>query len=235
MSELDNGYPHASGGGTEGAPGDVGPLPFFPAPQGPTSGPHPAMPLSAPIPPAPPPAAPGQPQPAGRHTQTADQQQPPPLIPSQGPAPAAEPPPGSPMARSAVVKGRIKVEDEVVEKIAALAALEVQGIAGLGVTVDGAGEPPRGPIPAGQRRGGQGVQAKVQENEVSLDVTVVVEYGSIVMEVAKAVKSNVARVTSRMLGMRVTSVNITVHDVHIPGERGAAAALARGQAAAETA
>jgi uncharacterized alkaline shock family protein YloU len=62
----------------------------------------------------------------------------------------------------------------------------------------------------------------------------VVEYGSIVMEVAKAVKSNVARVTSRMLGMRVTSVNITVHDVHIPGDRAAAAAAARRQPPPET-
>jgi uncharacterized alkaline shock family protein YloU len=117
-----------------------------------------------------------------------------------------------------VVKGRIKVEDEVVEKIAALAALEVEGIAGLGGDIERVMESVRSRIGVGQRRGDQGVKAKIQDNEVSLDVTVVVEYGSIVMEVAKAVKSNVARVTSRMLGMRVTSVNITVDDVHIPGE-----------------
>lgn len=226
MSELDNGYPPTNSGGTEGA-GEVGPLPFFPAPPGPATGPRPAMPLSAPIPPAP---AAGQ-TPPGRHTQTAEQQATA-AIPSQGPAPAADPampppqsaPPAEPASRGAVVKGRIKVEDEVIEKIAALAALEVQGIAGLGVDMQGAIESTRGRAPAGQRRGDQGVQAKVQDNEVSLDVTVVVEYGSIVMEVAKAVKSNVARVTSRMLGMRVTSVNITVHDVHIPDQSGSGAA-----------
>jgi uncharacterized alkaline shock family protein YloU len=133
-----------------------------------------------------------------------------------------------------VVKGRIKVEDEVVEKIAALAALEVRGIADLG------GDAPDRPVeddrtgPA-RHRHPQGVKAKVQDNEVSLDVTVVVEYGSIVMEVAKAVKSNVARITSRMLGMRVTSVNITVADVHIPDEDGGGAHLAARTATAKPA
>lgn len=76
----------------------------------------------------------------------------------------------------------------------------------------------RSRIGAGHQRGGQGVKARVKDSEVSLDVTIVVEYGSVVMEVARTVKNNVARVVSVMLGMRVTEVNVTVDDVRLPGE-----------------
>jgi uncharacterized alkaline shock family protein YloU len=117
-----------------------------------------------------------------------------------------------------VVKGRIKIEDEVVEKIAALAALDVPGVAALGGDVARAIESVRSRIGAGHQRGGQGVKARVKDSEVSLDVTIVVEYGSVVMEVARTVKNNVARVVSVMLGMRVTEVNVTVDDVRLPGE-----------------
>ncbi|MCW2905098.1 MAG: hypothetical protein JWO67_7363 [Streptosporangiaceae bacterium] len=220
MSELDSGYPPKNGGGPD--PMETGPVPFFPGAPSPAPGAPQGIPLSAPVA-APAPAPAGQP-PAGRHSQATGEHPLSAAIPAQGPPLADEravPPPGEPppaTGSTPVVKGRIKVQDEVVEKIAALAALEVRGIASLGGDTERAIESVRNRIGVGQRRGDQGVTAKIQDNEISLDVTVVVEYGSIVMEVAKAVKSNVARVTSRMLGMRVTSVNITVDDVHIPGE-----------------
>jgi uncharacterized alkaline shock family protein YloU len=118
-----------------------------------------------------------------------------------------------------VVKGRIKIEDEVAEKVAALAALEVDGVADLGGDVERALESVRGRIGVGQRRGNQGVRAKVNDREVAIDVTIVVEYGRVAMEVATAVKANVARQANHMLGMRVTEVNVTVDDVSLPGQR----------------
>ncbi|HEY7486504.1 MAG TPA: Asp23/Gls24 family envelope stress response protein [Streptosporangiaceae bacterium] len=118
-----------------------------------------------------------------------------------------------------VVKGRIKIEDEVAEKVAALAALEVDGVADLGGDIERTIETVRSRIGVGQRRGNQGVRAKVTDREVALDVTIVVEYGRIALEVANAVKANVARQANHMLGMRVTEVNVTVDDVHLPGEK----------------
>jgi uncharacterized alkaline shock family protein YloU len=185
------------------------------------------MPLGTPTP-APPaapagPAGAAQPGPPGRHSQAdepgvtpaaspgADVKQPGPVLSE----PRSAGPPTGPMP---VVKGRIKIEDEVVEKIAALAALDVPGVAALGGDVARAIESVRSRIGAGHQRGGQGVKARVKDSEVSLDVTIVVEYGSVVMEVARTVKNNVARVVSVMLGMRVTEVNVTVDDVRLPGE-----------------
>ncbi|GAA3103857.1 Asp23/Gls24 family envelope stress response protein [Streptosporangium carneum] len=125
---------------------------------------------------------------------------------------------------SAVVKGRIKVADEVVEKVAALATMEVAGVADLGEDPAGVLEPVRERAVARARRGGRGVSAHVQDRTVAVDVSIVVEYGHVVMDVANEVKTNVARTVSRMLGMRVVEVNVGVDDVRLPGEFGAEAA-----------
>ncbi|HUR07159.1 MAG TPA: Asp23/Gls24 family envelope stress response protein [Nonomuraea sp.] len=123
-----------------------------------------------------------------------------------------------PSATAAVVKGRIKVADEVVEKVAFLAATEVPGVADMGGDLARAFESVRDRIGIGSRRGNQGISAQIQDRQVAVSLTIVVEYGHVVMEVATAVKTNVARSVSRMLGLRVTEVNVTVDDVRLPGE-----------------
>jgi uncharacterized alkaline shock family protein YloU len=194
MSDFDNASYSANGDGGDSTRAEVRSMPFFPAPPG---GPQPVMPLAAPT--SAPASAPAAANP-GRHMQPAQN-------------PVAEPPaldaPRKPHASTvreeptAVVKGRIKIEDRVVEKVAALAALEVTGVAALAGEVPGAEAP--------------GVKASVRDTEVSVDVTVVVDYGSVVMDVAKTVKNNVARVVGVMLGLKVTEVNVTVDDVRMPG------------------
>ena len=114
------------------------------------------------------------------------------------------------------VKGRINVADEVVEKVAALAATEVEGVADLGGDIERAIESVRERIGIGHKRGDQGIKAKINGREVSVDVTIVIEYGYVVMDVARQVKNNVANQTGRMLGLRVTEVNVTVDDVKLP-------------------
>ena len=116
----------------------------------------------------------------------------------------------------AEVKGRIDVADEVVEKVAALAAIEVEGVADLGGDFERAIESVRERIGIGQRRGDQGVKARITGREVAVDVTIMIEYGHVVMDVARAVKNNVAAQTNRMLGLTVVEVNVTVDDVRMP-------------------
>ncbi|MFF4777225.1 Asp23/Gls24 family envelope stress response protein [Microtetraspora fusca] len=119
---------------------------------------------------------------------------------------------------ASVVKGRIKVADEVVEKVAALAALEIPGVADLGGDFERAFEAVRDRIGVGSKRATQGVRAQIENQQVAVDVTIVIVYGHVVMDVAAEVKVNVARSVSRMLGMRVVEVNVTVDDVRLPGE-----------------
>jgi len=123
------------------------------------------------------------------------------------------------------VKGRIRIADEVVEKVAALAAMEVPGVADLGGDIARALESVRERVGIGNKRGDQGVKAEVKGQEVAVNVTIMVAFGHVVMEVARNVQANVAVQTNRMLGLRVVEVNVTVDDVRTappPDREGAA-------------
>jgi len=111
------------------------------------------------------------------------------------------------------VKGRIHIADEVVEKVAGLAALEVEGVADVGGDFERAIESVRERIGLGNKRGDQGIKAEVKGHEVAISVTVMVEFGHVVLDVARQVQANVAQKTQRMLGLKVVEVNVTVDDV----------------------
>jgi uncharacterized alkaline shock family protein YloU len=140
-------------------------------------------------------------------------------VPARSQAPATAPTPttsAGPQRLAAVVKGRIDVADEVVEKVAGLAAVDVDGVADLGGDLERALETVRERIGIGQKRGDQGVRARIQGREVAIDVTIVIEYGNVVMDVARKVQANVALQANRMLGLSVVEVNVTVDDVRMP-------------------
>ncbi|GLW67031.1 hypothetical protein Arub01_52740 [Actinomadura rubrobrunea] len=196
MTDLDKGRP---GDGGDAPHPEVRSAPFFPGPGGLTGGDPstagvplgspPPMPAAPGLPPLP--AAPAVPPPAG------------PPVQERAPADASagEDAPSSGTA----VRGRVTIEDEVVEKIAMLAALEVGGVAGL------AG----GPDPGGGS-GTPGVRVHLRDDAVTLDLAIAVEYGSVIMDVAEAVQANAARVVGLMLGRRVLAVNVSVEDVRGP-------------------
>jgi uncharacterized alkaline shock family protein YloU len=168
-------------------PGSNGPVPFGPRPEPGPGAQTTTAPRFAP-------QRPDQPQP-----QTPPQ-------PTAGGAPGATVP-------QADVKGRIHIADEVVEKVAGLAAIEVEGVADLGGDFARAIESVRERIGIGNKRGDQGVKAEVKGHEVAISVTIMVEFGHVVLEVARNVQVNVARKTHRMLGLKVVEVNVTVDDV----------------------
>jgi uncharacterized alkaline shock family protein YloU len=177
---------------TTDTPGQNGPAPFGPRPEPAPGTPATTTPRFAP--------QPRTEQPRSDQPRL-DQPRPEQPRPEQGPA-------GSPE-----VKGRITIADEVVEKVAGLAAMEVDGVADLGGDFERAVESVRERIGLGNKRGDQGVKADVKGQEVAISVTVMVEFGYVVLDVARQVQLNVARKTQRMLGLRVVEVNVTVDDV----------------------
>jgi len=231
MPDLD---PYSSNGGGEHRPELRSAMPFFPSP--------PSAPSSASASPAggaggatgtlpaPPPLR-GEVLPGGGSTSTGPLPAASPAVSSTGPVapvtppappsvPESAPPPASAGGRASV-KGQIHIEDEVVEKIAALAALEVSGVAALGGRREASEtmEEVRRRI-GGDARAESGVRALVSGDEITLEVSLVVEYGSVVFDVARTVKNNVARSVGKMLGMKVASVDVTVADVRMPGAAG---------------
>ena len=114
-----------------------------------------------------------------------------------------------------VVRGATTVSDEVIEKIAGTAARSVPGVADLGgdvarffnnvldrVGLDEVGD------------AGRGVSAKVDGNNVVVNVVLVIEAGKVVADVTEAVRVKVIEAVENY-GLKVTAVNVTVDDIEM--------------------
>jgi uncharacterized alkaline shock family protein YloU len=122
-------------------------------------------------------------------------------------------------------RGATRINDTVVQKIAGIAAQEVEKIqmgGGTGAAVSGflgsmtsavTGNSGGGPAPT------TGVSVEVGQEEAAVDLTVAVEYGTPIPQTTEAVRRNVINRVENLTGLRVTEVNITVNDVQFPEER----------------
>lgn len=122
---------------------------------------------------------------------------------------------GSPLQSG---RGTTTIVDSVVQKVAGVAAQEVEGVrmgGGSSQTVSNL----LGSITGGSVGGGsssQGVSAEVGQEEAALDLTCTVAYGSSIPRLADAVRNNVVGRVESLVGLHVTEVNITVSNVFFP-------------------
>ena len=112
--------------------------------------------------------------------------------------------------------GTTTIQDNVVAKIAGIAAREVHGVYALG---GGAARA----IGALRERVGradvtQGIGVEVGEKQAAADVVLVVEYGVPIQDVATSVRRSIVTAVEEMTGLEVTEVNVLVADVHLAGE-----------------
>ncbi len=123
-------------------------------------------------------------------------------------------------ATSALVskQGTTTIADTVVQKIAGLAAREVNGVHELGGGAARALSALRDRIPGASSSVGQGVSVEVGERQAAVDLQLVVEYGVAIADLARSVRRNVITAIEQMTGLQVVEVNINVNDVHIPGD-----------------
>jgi len=115
-------------------------------------------------------------------------------------------------------RGSTTIQDGVVSKVAGIAAQEVEGVrTGGGGASEAVGGRLLSAVPgvdsASQSRG---VSVEVGEVEAAVDLTMTVEYGRTIHQVAEAVRSNVIRRVENLVGLRVTEVNIAVNDIFFP-------------------
>jgi len=114
--------------------------------------------------------------------------------------------------------GSTTIADTVVQKIAGLAAREISGVHALGTGSSRAFGAIRERIPGASASAGQGVSVEVGEKQAAVDLQLLVEYGVPIADLARSVRRNVITSIERMTGLEVVEVNITVTDVHIPGD-----------------
>jgi len=100
--------------------------------------------------------------------------------------------------------GVTTIEENVVAKIAGMATREVPGVTDR--------------IPNAQTNVAGGISVQKGETQAAVDVTVVVEYGVSIVEVANAIRRNIIEQIEGTTGLEVVEVNIDVTDVHLPDD-----------------
>ncbi|MEV7001451.1 MULTISPECIES: Asp23/Gls24 family envelope stress response protein [unclassified Streptomyces] len=116
-------------------------------------------------------------------------------------------------------RGRTSIADGVVEKIAGMAARDVDGVHAMGSGISRTFGAVRDRVPGGTTKSvSRGVKVEVGEVQAALDLEIVVEYGVSIADVARDVRENVINAVERMTGLEVVEVNIAVSDVKLPEE-----------------
>ncbi|MDD4169777.1 MAG: Asp23/Gls24 family envelope stress response protein [Desulfotomaculaceae bacterium] len=104
--------------------------------------------------------------------------------------------------------GTIKISEEVVRIIAGLAATEIEGVAGMsGGIVGGIAEK------LGRKNMTKGVKAEVGETEAVIDLSIIVEYGARIQNIAHQIQNKVKNTVESMTGLTVSGVNVNVQGV----------------------
>jgi uncharacterized alkaline shock family protein YloU len=122
--------------------------------------------------------------------------------------------------RSASLKtdrGTTSIADTVVGKVAGFATREVPGVYQMGSgTTRALGAVTQRVGLADERN--QGVSVEVGEREAAVDLTIVVEYGESIPQIAQQIRDNVINRIEGITGLSVTEVNVEVNDLHFPGD-----------------
>ena len=106
--------------------------------------------------------------------------------------------------------GEVKIADEVVAIIAALAATEVDGVASM------AGNITNELISRlGMKNLSKGVKVDVLEDVVCVDLALNIKYGYNILETSKTVQERVKAAIENMTGLTVSDVNVRIASVEI--------------------
>lgn len=112
-----------------------------------------------------------------------------------------------------VEQGCVRIADDVIASIAALAARDVDGVYSLssGIGTDIAEF-------FGKKAISKGVKTHLSETSVEIDIFITVKYGYPVCDVAKEIQTKVAAAIEDMAGMPVTAVNVNISGIAFQDE-----------------
>lgn len=117
--------------------------------------------------------------------------------------------------------GKVTFANDVIAVIAALATSDVKGIFGMvGGAMSGFSEM------LGRKNLTKGVKVEVNDDEVSVDAYVVVNYGYKIQEVALAIQNSIKSAIETMTGLTVAQVNVFVQGIEMEKDDTAIAASA---------
>lgn len=105
-------------------------------------------------------------------------------------------------------RGNIKISEDVIATIASVAVLETEGadsvISGLSADIAGL---------IGKKTSSKGVRVSFVYDDVEIDISCQVKFGSSVFETAEKIQENVKNAVESMTGLSCNVVNISVTGV----------------------
>ena len=114
--------------------------------------------------------------------------------------------------------GVTTIDENVVAKIAGMAAREVPGVYDMGNAVRRAFSAVTDRIPNAQTNVAGGVSVQKGETQAAIEITIVIDYGVSIVDVSNAIRRNVIEQLEGTTGLEIVEVNINVTDVHLPDE-----------------
>lgn len=110
--------------------------------------------------------------------------------------------------------GTVKIADDVVAMIAALAATEVEGVASMAgnVTHELLSR-------VGVKNATKGTRVEVLQKKVKIDLAITIEYGYNIPATCQRVQAKVKNAVENMTGLDVTDVNIRIAGISVSKEK----------------
>lgn len=107
--------------------------------------------------------------------------------------------------------GDFKIADGVLELIAGIAVMEVEGISCLsGSAIENIADL------LGKKSLTKGINVEVEDKELAIDIHLTVDYGQPLQEIAQKAQENVKNILEAMTGIDVKSVNIFIDNINFP-------------------
>lgn len=107
--------------------------------------------------------------------------------------------------------GNVNISDEVIAVVSGVASLEVQGVAGMCTTfAEGITDF------FGKKNYSKGVKAVIEGEDVKISVSLTVDFGCNIPNVASEVQQKVKREVETMTGLNVTTVDVYINGIAMP-------------------
>ena len=112
--------------------------------------------------------------------------------------------------------GTVKISDEVVNVIAEIAALEIDGVQGMQGGAAAAVGNNISQILKGKKATGKSVKVALGEGTAIIDIFLSVEYGRKIPDIVAQVQENVKKTVEAMTGLAVEAVNMNITNIYMP-------------------
>ena len=110
--------------------------------------------------------------------------------------------------------GTVKIADDVVAMIAALAATEVEGVAAMSGNMTN-----ELLSRVGVKSMAKGTRVEVMQKKVKVDLAITIEYGFNIPATCQRVQTKVKNAVENMTGLEVNDVNIRIAGINVARER----------------